>query len=51
MSSICALRSLSERFVITLAEEVGKEEEKEHEDGKDEEDDLQPLVELATELD
>jgi len=42
---------LSKSYLLNLPEEVGKDEEEEHEDGKDEEDDFQPLVELATELD
>ena len=36
---------------VCLAEEVGGEDEEDHEDGEDEEGDLQPLVDFATEGD
>ena len=43
---------LTENYrVLSLAEEVGGEDEEDHQEGEDEKGDLQPLVDLATEGD
>ena len=43
---------LTENYrVLSLTEEVGGEDEEDHEEGEDEEGDLQPLVHFATEGD